>query len=281
MNPLGEKYLRKNFLPFLFCPGCGDGTIVQAFLQAVDDLGIRDDLAMAAGIGCSAWIPVYMHVDVLKILHGRAIPAAIGLKVSDPSRKVVVFSGDGDCLAIGGNHLLHGARRNIDMTVVVVNNQIYAMTGGQVAPSTKVGSRTQTTPYGNLEKPLDGCKVAIAAGATFVSRWSTAQPKALTRTFKKALNHKGFSFVEVISQCPVQTGRYMLGSGSPQFNLQWIRDNCVQVKGPYDPAKWAEVEAEGKIPLGDILEIEKPEFMEQVKEMNAAAKAAQAKGGDR
>jgi len=278
MNPLGEKYLRKDFLPFLFCPGCGDGMIVQAFLEAVDDLGIIDDLALAAGIGCSAWIPVYMHADVYKGLHGRAIPAAIALKATKPSRKVVVFTGDGDGLAIGGNHLLHGARRNIDITVVMVNNQIYAMTGGQVAPSTQLGSRTQTTPYGNLEKPLDGCKVALAAGATMVSRWSTAYPKALTRTFKKAINHKGFAFVEVVSQCPVQSGRYILGSGAPQFNLQWIRDHCVPVD---DPAKIGEVEAQGKIPLGDFLKIEKPEFIEEVQKMNKKAQADRAKGGDR
>jgi 2-oxoglutarate ferredoxin oxidoreductase subunit beta len=279
MNPLAEKYLRKPFLPFLFCPGCGDGMIVQSFLQAVDDLGIIDDLAMTAGIGCSAWIPVYMHADVLKVLHGRAIPAAIGLKASRPSRKVVVFTGDGDGLAIGGLHLLHAARRNIDMTVVIVNNQIYAMTGGQVAPSTGVGSKTQTTPYGNLEKPLDGCKIVVAAGATMVSRWSTIHTKQLTRTFKTALNHKGFSFIEVISQCPVQTGRYILGSGSPQFNLQWLKDNCVPVK---DPSRWGEIEAEGKIPVGDLLQIAKPEFMEEVLRMNRKVKdEAQAKGGDR
>ncbi len=278
MNPLGEKYLRKDFLPFLFCPGCGDGMIVQAFLEAVDELGIIDDLALAAGIGCSAWIPVYMHADVYKGLHGRAIPAAIALKATKPSRKVVVFTGDGDGLAIGGNHLLHGARRNIDITVVMVNNQIYAMTGGQVAPSTQLGSRTQTTPYGNLEKPLDGCKVAMAAGATMVSRWSTAYPKALTRTFKKAINHKGFAFVEVVSQCPVQSGRYILGSGAPQFNLQWIKDHCVPVD---DPAKIGEVEAQGKIPLGDFLKIEKPEFIEEVQKMNKKAQEGRAKGGDR
>ncbi len=253
--------------------------IVQSFLQAVDDLGVSDDLAMTAGIGCSAWIPVYMHADVLKVLHGRAIPAAIGLKASRPSRKVVVFTGDGDGLAIGGLHLLHAARRNIDITVVVVNNQIYAMTGGQVAPSTGVGSKTQTTPYGNLEKPLDGCKIAVAAGATMVSRGSTPHTRQLTRTFKKALNHKGFSFIEVISQCPVQTGRYILGSGSPQFNLQWLKDNCVAVK---DPSRWGEVEAEGKIPVGDLLQIEKPEFMEEVRRMNRKVKdEAEAKGGDR
>ncbi len=277
MNPLGEKYLRKNFLPFIFCPGCGDGMIVQAFLEAVDSLGIIDDLALAAGIGCSAWIPVYVHADVLKVLHGRAIPAAIGLKATRPSRKVVVFTGDGDGLAIGGNHLLHAARRNIDITVVMVNNQIYAMTGGQVAPSTGVGSRTQTTPYGNLEKPLDGCKVAMAAGATMVSRWSTAHLKALSRSFQEAITHKGFSFVEVISQCPVQTGRYILGSGAPQFNLQWIKERCVQVD---DASKMAEAEDKGKIPVGDFLRVEKPEFMEEVGRMNAKVQAERSRGGE-
>jgi len=276
MNPLGEKYLRKNFLPFIFCPGCGDGQIVQAFLEAVDELGIIDDLALAAGIGCSAWIPVYVHADVLKILHGRAIPGAIGLKATKPSRKVVVFTGDGDGLAIGGLHLLHAARRNIDITVVMVNNQIYAMTGGQVAPSTQVGARTQTTPYGNLEKPLDGCKVAMAAGATMVSRWSTAHSKPLTHAFKAALNHKGFSYVEVISQCPVQTGRYILGSSAPQFIFQWIKDHCVQIE---EPSKMEEIERQGKIPVGDFLKIEKPEFMEEVLKMNKALQEARAKGG--
>ncbi len=279
MNPLGEKYLRKDFLPFIFCPGCGDGMIIQAFLEAVDDLEIIDDLALAAGIGCSAWIAVYIHADVYKGLHGRAIPVAIGLKASKPSRKVVVFTGDGDGLAIGGNHLLHAARRNIDITVIVVNNQIYAMTGGQVAPSTQVGSRTQTTPYGNLEKPLDGCKIAAAAGATFVSRGSTAYPKALTRIFKKAVTHKGFSFVEVVSQCPVQTGRYIHGSGAPQFNLQWLKEHCIPVD---EPAKWSEIEDQGKIPLGDIVQVEKPEFMEEVLKMNQRVKEeARAKGGNR
>ncbi|MBA4423026.1 MAG: 2-oxoglutarate synthase [Syntrophus sp. (in: bacteria)] len=278
MNPLGEKYLRKEFLPFLFCPGCGDGMIVQAFLQAVDDLGCIDDLALTAGIGCSAWIGVYMNVDILKVLHGRAIPAAIGLKATQPSRKVVTFTGDGDCLAIGGNHLLHAARRNIDMTVVMVNNQIYAMTGGQVAPSTVVGSKTQTTPYGNIEKQLDGCKIALAAGATMVSRWSTAHLKPLIKTFKNALNHKGFSYIEIMSQCPVQTGRYLLGSGSPQFNLQWLKDHCVKEE---DPSRWLEVESQGKIPVGDFLRIEQPEFMEEVQRMNQRVKEEQGKGGDR
>ena len=278
MNPIGEKYLRKNFLPMIFCPGCGDGMIVHALAHASEELGLGDDLTMTAGIGCSAWIPMYMHADVLKVLHGRAIPAAIGLKATRPSRKVVTVTGDGDCLAIGGNHLLHACRRNIDMTVVMVNNQIYAMTGGQVAPSTPFQAKTQTTPYGSVENKLDGCKVAIASGATFVSRWTTAHPKQMVKTLKKAIAHKGFSYVEIVSQCPVQTGRYLLGSGSPEFNLKWIKEHCVKQE---DPAKWAEVEAQGNIPIGDFLQMEKPEFIEEVAKMNQRVKEAQAKGGDR
>lgn len=278
MNPIGEKYLRKDFLPFIFCPGCGDGMIVQALARAVDELGVGDDLTLTAGIGCSAWIAVYTHADVLKVLHGRAIPAAIGLKATRPSRKVVTVTGDGDCLAIGGNHLLHACRRNIDMTVIMVNNQIYAMTGGQVAPSTPFMAKTQTTPYGSVENRLDGCRVSMAAGATMVSRWTTAHPKQLIKALKKAINHKGFSYVEIISQCPVQTGRYLLGSGSPQFNLQWIKDHCVKQE---DPSKWEEVEAQGNIPIGDFLAVERPEFMEEVAKMNQKVKEAQAKGGDR
>jgi 2-oxoglutarate ferredoxin oxidoreductase subunit beta len=278
MNPIAEKYLRKAFLPLVFCPGCGDGMIVQALAHAAEELGVGDELTFTAGIGCSAWIPMYLHVDVLKVLHGRAIPAAVGLKATRPSRKVVTVTGDGDCLAIGGNHLLHACRRNIDMTVIMVNNQIYAMTGGQVAPSTPFNAKTQTTPYGNIENRIDACKLAIAAGATHVSRWTTAHPKQLVKVFKKAINHKGFSFIDIISQCPVQTGRYLLGSGSPEFNLQWIKDHCVKQE---DPSKWAEVEAQGNIPIGDFLEVQQPEFMEEVAKMNQRVKEAQAKGGDR
>lgn len=278
MNPIAEKYLRKAFLPQVFCPGCGDGMIVQAIAHAADELAVGDELTFTAGIGCSAWIPMYLHADVLKGLHGRAIPAAVGLKATRPSRKVITVTGDGDCLAIGGNHLLHACRRNIDMTVIMVNNQIYAMTGGQVAPSTPFQGKTQTTPYGSVEGRLDGCKVAIAAGATHVSRWTTAHIKQMTKAIKKAISHKGFSYIEIISQCPVQTGRYLLGSGSPEFNLKWIKDHCVKQE---DPAKWDEVEAQGNIPIGDFLEVEKPEFMAEVLKMNERVKAAQAKGGNR
>ncbi len=238
-----------------------------------------DDLALTAGIGCSAWIAVYIHADVLKVLHGRAIPAAIGLKATSPSRKVVTFTGDGDCLAIGGNHLLHAARRNIDMTVVMVNNQIYAMTGGQVAPSTKVGSKTQTTPYGNVEKPLDGCKVAIAAGATMVSRWSTAHPQAAHPDLQEGAEPQGLFLYR--DHVPVPGADREVPAG-----LRFPPVQSSVAEGPLREGSKILPNGErsrrrGRSPWGISSRSRKPEFMEEVQRMNQRVKEAQAKGGDR
>ena len=153
MHPLAEKYLRKAGLPFIFCPGCGDGTVLNVFLRAVDEMGIFSDLALVGGIGCSGWLPTYLKSDVLHVLHGRAIPFACGLKLTDPRRKVVVFTGDGDCAGIGGNHFIHGARRNIDLTVIMINNGIYGMTGGQAAPTTPLRSGPRPRPTGAWSSP--------------------------------------------------------------------------------------------------------------------------------
>ena len=164
------------------------------------------------------------------------------------------------------------------MTVVMVNNQIYAMTGGQVAPSTPFGAKTQTTPYGIVEKSSTAARSPSPRGPRSSAAGPRPIPSSSSRPSRRRLNHKGFSFIEIVSQCPVQTGRYLLGSGSPEFNLKWIKDHCVKQE---DPAKWAEVEAQGNIPIGDFLQMEKPEFMEEVAKMNQRVKEAQAKGGDR
>ena len=165
MQPLAEKYLRKSALPTIFCPGCGHGTVLNAFLRVIDDMGIIDDLSLVGGIGCSSWTPVFINTDVMHTLHGRAIAVATGLKLANPGRHVVAFTGDGDCIGIGGNHFLHGARRNIDMTVIMLDNHIYGMTGGQVAPTTPFQATTQTSPYGNPEPPIDACAVAKSCAA--------------------------------------------------------------------------------------------------------------------
>ncbi len=251
MNPIAEKYLRKSALPFIFCPGCGNGTVINAFLRSIDELGSMNELSLVGGIGCSSWSPVYIDTDVLHTLHGRTIPVATGLKLSNPTRKVVVFTGDGDCVGIGGNHFLHGARRNIDITVIMMDNQVYGMTGGQVAPTTQADARTQTSPYGNPERPIDACAVAVSSGATYVARWSSAHPRELLKSIKEAIIHKGFSFIDVLVQCPTQAGRYMHGTSDPAKLLRMIKNISVPIP---KAKKMSREELKGKFIMGKIHE---------------------------
>lgn len=221
VKPLGyyrEKYLRHQ--PSAFCVGCGDGTILNCFVRAIDELGISQDRVLCvSGIGCSAWIPSpNFNGDTLHTTHGRALAFATGAKVFNGDLATVVFTGDGDGAGIGGNHLIHAARRNIDITTILVNNMSYAMTGGQIAPTTHHGERTVTSPYGNPESPFDIVRLAAAAGATYVSRWTTYHVLELTRSIKEAIQHRGFSLIEVLSQCPTQQRR-MFGMRDPVHRL--------------------------------------------------------------
>ena len=211
MNRLYEEYIKTDSLPTLFCPGCGNGIIQIAAIHAIDKLKIRNDVACVSGIGCSSWIPCYFKLDVMHTLHGRAIAFAEGLKLARPDKKILVFTGDGDCLAIGGNHLLHAARRNIDITVIMVNNYIYGMTGGQKSPTTPKGAKTKTSPRGSADEVIDGCGLAASMGAGHVARWTTAHPLQLEKAIIDGLEHCGFSFIEVLSQCPVQAGKNIYG----------------------------------------------------------------------
>jgi 2-oxoglutarate ferredoxin oxidoreductase subunit beta len=220
-----RQYLREDALPNPFCPGCGNGETTNAFLRAVRDLGHTDlgEFAFVSGIGCGAWIPSpHFKADTLHTTHGRAIAFATGLKLSNPELKVVVISGDGDLAAIGGNHLIHAARRNIDMTVICSNNYIYGMTGGQVSPTTFTQDRTSTSPYGNPERPFDLARLVAAAGANYVARWTTAHPMQASRAMKTALQKKGFSFVEMISQCPTAYGRRNKTGSGPDM-IKWFK----------------------------------------------------------
>lgn len=226
MHALGEKYLRKTSLPTLFCPGCGDGTILNAMLQIVDKLG-KENFLFVSGIGCSSWIPVFINADVIHSLHGRPIAVATGLKLTQPDKHVVVFTGDGDCVGIGGNHFIHAARRNINLTVIMVNNYIYGMTGGQTAPTTPLEVVTKTAPYGNCEPSFDTPELAKAAGATFVARANTVNVKQLRNNIEKGILHDGFSFIEVMTQCPTQAGRNIFGSGDPAFLFNEIKKRSV------------------------------------------------------
>ena len=189
-----------------------------------------DEFVFVCGIGCAGWIPSpYFAADTLHTTHGRPLAFATGVKLALPDRRVVVVSGDGDLTAIGGNHLIHAARRDLDLTVLCVNNRIYGMTGGQVAPTTPPGVRTATTPRGNAERNFELCRLVQAAGATYVARWTTAHPRQITRSVIHALEHTGFSFIEILSQCPVYYGR-LSREGSAVEMLEQFRERSITLR---------------------------------------------------
>lgn len=267
-HPLGA-YLRLDRMPHIFCPGCGCGQIMNAMLRAIDALNLDiNKTVFIGGVGCNSrqvcWIKAYaMHG-----LHGRAFAWATGIKLAAPDLHVIVLTGDGDCAAIGGNHFIHAARRNIDMTVVVCNNFNYGMTGGQFAPTTPLGVHTTTTPFGNFEHPFDLCGLAKAAGATYISRWSNTHQKPLLKSFKKAITHKGFSFVEVLSACPTNYGRRELGSSDPLTNLDKIKEIIVTEK---QASKISPNELQGKIIVGEFHEEEKPTYYDEFEKFREPA----------
>ncbi len=265
-HPLA-KYIRPSAIVTANCPGCGNGILAQSILGAIEELGLPlDDFVFVSGIGCAAWIPSpSFFADVLHTTHGRPIAFGIGIKVALPHKRVMVISGDGDLTAIGGNHLIHAARRNIEMTVFCVNNGIYGMTGGQVAPTTPLGLTTVTTPYGNVENPFDICELVKGAGASFVARWTTYHPRQIVRTAKKAIQKKGFAFVEVLSQCPVEFGR-KTGMGTAVQMLEWYKKNSI----PLARARGMSPEdLHDKIVVGEFVDVEKPELMETLAAMRA------------
>ncbi len=262
VHPLKHKYTRPQIGRTTTCPGCGNGIVTQAILRAIEELGHdMDDYAFVAGIGCSGWIssPLFA-ADTLHTTHGRPIAFATGLKMGLPDKHVFVASGDGDLSAIGGNHLIHAARRNIDLTVVLVNNGIYGMTGGQTAPTSPYGLTTITSPYGNMEQQLDISGVVAAAGASYVARWTTYHPRQMTKAIKRAIEKKGFSLVEAVSQCPVQYGRASR-LGRAVDILKHYKENSVRL------AKAREMEAadlQGKIVVGEFADQDKPELSESM-----------------
>lgn len=249
-----------------FCPGCGNMLVGNAFFKAVHDMGHEDlsGFAFVSGIGCGAWIPSpHFKADTLHTTHGRAIAFATGLKLARPELKVVVISGDGDLAAIGGNHLIHAARRNIDMTVICVNNYMYGMTGGQVGPTSFTGDITTTTPYGNPERPFDLARLVAAAGASYVARWTTGHPVQAARAIRKALEKKGFTFVEMLSQCPTSYGRRMKIGGAVEM-IQLFKKLPIRKKD--DPLGQVVPTREGH-DLGEFVDRETVEFTESIRQM--------------
>jgi 2-oxoglutarate ferredoxin oxidoreductase subunit beta len=260
------KYLRKESLPTTHCPGCGGGQVLNAFVHAVDDLGIDvDRIISVTGIGCSSWIPSpYLKSDTLHTTHGRAIAFATGVKVMKPDSHVVVIAGDGDLSGIGGNHLVHAARRNVGLVVLLVNNYIYGMTGGQVSPTTPFGVTTTTTPYKNAEYPLKIAEVVAAAGANYVARWTTYHIRSLVKAIKKALRTRGFAFIEIVSQCPVSYGR-RVGLRDGIAFLEHFKKHSVKVK---QAREMTEEELEGKIVVGELAGRKREEFTRTLRRIN-------------
>ncbi|MCS7258840.1 MAG: thiamine pyrophosphate-dependent enzyme [candidate division WOR-3 bacterium] len=203
------KYLRTETFPTPFCAGCGHGILMGVILRAIDELKLDfKKMVFVSGIGCGAWIPSpHFKTDTLHTLHGRPVAYATGVKKANPELKVVVISGDGDLAAIGGNHLIHAARRNVGLTVICANNSIYGMTGGQLSPTTPKNTKTMTTVMGNPEEAFDLCKLVKACGAKYVARYTVFHTKPLIKAIKTALNTDGFSFIDVVSPCPTQYGR--------------------------------------------------------------------------
>lgn len=257
INPR-RKYLRPEKLPHFFCSGCGCGQVLNYYLQALEEAGLDPQrMVHVAGVGCTARIPVYIKTDLFHGVHGRTLAWAAGVKMMKPDTPVVIFAGDGDVASIGGNHLIHAARRNLDVTVVMVNNMNFAMTGGQVAPTTPEKARTMTTPYGSAEPRFDVCALAQAAGATHVERWTTAQPAQCKKAMERALTHKGFSLIEIVSQCPTHFGRYALKTGDPNAVIAWIREHTytdAQAEG------MSQKEREGRLRCGEYIRVEKPVY---------------------
>lgn len=257
VHPL-RKFARPHVTRTTTCPGCGNGIATQAILRAIDELDLKmDDFVFVSGIGCSAWIPSpFFAADTLHTTHGRPVAFATGVKLGLPEKHVMVVSGDGDLTAIGGNHLIHAARRNIGLTVVLMNNGIYGMTGGQTAPTTPRGISTVTSPYGSLEHSFDIAPMIVSAGAAYVARWTTHHPRQLTKAIKKGLTKKGFSLIEVVTQCPVQFGRASKLGGAVEM-LKHFKSNSVRIEKAkkMDPA-----ELHGKIVVGEFVDIEKPEL---------------------
>lgn len=260
------KYLREEILPTTHCPGCGCGQVLNAFVHAIHSLQVNPrDVISVTGIGCSSWIPSpYLKCDTLHTTHGRAIAFATGVKVVRPQSTVVVIAGDGDLAGIGGNHLIHAARRNIGLAVFLVNNYIYGMTGGQVSPTTPFGVVTTTTPHRNAEYPMKIAELVAAAGANYVARWTTFHGRQLVIAMKEVLQKPGFSFIEIVSQCPVSYGR-RVGLRDGLAFMEHFKNNSVPVR--YAENK-TEEELDGKIVVGTLIERDRVEFTETLGEIN-------------
>ena len=269
-SDLIHQYMRIDHLPHIWCPGCGNGVIMRDVAVALDELindpdldFDRDDIVIVSGIGCSSRAAGYLDFNSIHTTHGRAIAFATGIKMANPKLHVIVLTGDGDCSAIGGNHLIHAARRNLGLTVICFNNDIYGMTGGQYSPTTPTGDKATTAPYGNLDRPFDIALLAAGAGASFAARGDVFHARETTEIIKQAILHKGFSLVDVYSICPTYYGRKNKKGDAVEM-LKWQRDNLIPMSrfNVMTPEELA-----GKKPIGILAENDFPEYSEEYQKL--------------
>jgi 2-oxoglutarate ferredoxin oxidoreductase subunit beta len=265
-HPL-DALLRTDRIPHIWCSGCGIGTVFASCLVAMQTSGIDlNKTAMVSGIGCSGRGAGYIKLDSYHTTHGRAIPFATGMKLANPELNVVVFSGDGDLFAIGGNHFIHAARRNIDLTVICVNNLNYGMTGGQQAPSTPFGAKTTTSPTGSPDQPFNFCGLAAACGASYVARWTALHIRLLTQTIGEALSRRGFSFIEILAPCPTAFGRRNK-MRNPLDLLRFYYDRSL-VKHSLDPSE-AVMDFQGNVIVGKFVDAPRPTWIDGYRQVHS------------
>lgn len=260
-----RDYLRTRFMPHLWCPGCGHGIVLGSLLRAIEALRLsKNEIVMVSGIGCSSRITGYVDFHTLHTLHGRALAFATGVKLSRPELTTIVPMGDGDALAIGGNHFIHAARRNIDITAIVMNNETYGMTGGQYSPLSDCGVSATTAPYGTIDRPFDTVELARSAGATYVARTTTWHVQQMTRIFQEAIRHRGFAVVEVMSQCPTYVGRRNRMGDAVEM-LRYLREHALPL-GRKEPGP-------GDFEVGVLVQEERPEYCDEYRRLEDRARA--------
>lgn len=261
-----DKYIRPGKLPHIWCPGCGHGIVMKGLIRAIDALSLdKDQTAIVSGIGCASRLPGYLDFCTLHTTHGRAVGFATGIKMAKPGMNVICVGGDGDGVAIGGNHFIHACRRNIDITYLIMNNNIYGMTGGQFSPTTPFGAKASTTPYGNPDPPFDIAKLAIGAGATFVARGTAYHAAQIEKLLTEAIQHKGFSVVEILDSCPTTYGRRNKFKSVIEM-MNNLKNSAVPVTAA---AKMSPEQLEGKVLTGVLYKESKPEYVTEYRKLVA------------
>jgi len=271
VTKLIHKYLRhdKRF-PHVWCPGCGNGILLGSLIRAIDRVGYeKDEIVLVSGIGCSGRLPVYVDFNTLHTTHGRALTFATGVKLANPKLQVIVIMGDGDATAIGGNHFIHAARRNLNLTAIIVNNSIYGMTGGQYSPTTPYGARASTAPSGNIEHAFSIAELAVSAGASLVARGTVYHAGLVAELIEMAIRKRGFGVVEVISHCPTQYGRKN-GLGGPVEMLRWQKETAVSVD---KAGQLSGAELRDRFTVGVLVDRDLPIYIREYRKIREAARA--------